>query len=357
MESKKRVTPTTCFFSGFYREDGRIRCHVVEVKTKDFKTFSKPLLNFYGKEDGWRGMCSPNITRDGSDYILTFNSWGDLRRKKNQLFYRRSTDLENWGPITPLAGKLTKGVRAIDAALHKTDSGRYFLMWKEKQDPRIATARSIAGPWSRIGGDGDVEFTTRSGDTSDSFENYQFMEIDGKTHLLATHMGNGHLPFLFELQGSPESTQNWISWKNGYAIELPRQGFNTDDRANAAVMWDQRDLDGNFYILYAGNEPRTSRDYAGRGWNRMGIARSSDLITWQAAEARQEGSTDDTIRYCASNNYRKSQCFTRAGLKVSDVKLVEQISSSKCKEGDSYWVQNSSLWVSKGCRGNFSILN
>jgi hypothetical protein len=36
------------FFSAFYEDRGRGRCHVAEVSTRDFKTYSAPLLNFAG---------------------------------------------------------------------------------------------------------------------------------------------------------------------------------------------------------------------------------------------------------------------------------------------------------------------
>ena len=65
------------FFSAFYPERGQVRSHVVEVSTRDFKHFSEPIFNFDGEEEGWIGMCSPDVQRLGGKYVMTFNSWGD----------------------------------------------------------------------------------------------------------------------------------------------------------------------------------------------------------------------------------------------------------------------------------------
>jgi len=59
------------FFSAFYDEHGRVRSHVAEVSTKDFKTYSQPILNFDGEDDGWIGMCSPDVQLLGNVYELS----------------------------------------------------------------------------------------------------------------------------------------------------------------------------------------------------------------------------------------------------------------------------------------------
>ena len=69
------------FFSAFYTEKEKVRSHVVEVSTRDFKHFSQPIINFDGEEDGWIGMCSPDVQRLRGKYVMTFNSWGDKSRQ------------------------------------------------------------------------------------------------------------------------------------------------------------------------------------------------------------------------------------------------------------------------------------
>lgn len=266
------------FFSAFYQDAGEIRCHVVEVSTSDFKTFSAPILNFAGTESGWKGMCSPSVTSSGSTFVLTFNSWGDRAGKPNQLFTRTSTDLRNWSATAPLAANLTRGRRSIDAAL-AWDRGRYVLAWKEDQTPRMASGESLGGNFQVIGR-GTPSFELADGGREVKYENYQMLLIDGKWRLLATDMKRGHLPFLFTMQGTGASVEDWLKWTDGRELKVPKEGFNTADRANAAVLADWRALDGRFYLFYAGTTPDTADDYAGRGWNRLGAARSTDLKTW-----------------------------------------------------------------------------
>ena len=71
------------FFSAFYPERGQVRSHVVEVSTRDFKHFSEPIFNFDGEEEGWIGMCSPDVQRLGGKFVMTFNL--PLDRKSTRL--------------------------------------------------------------------------------------------------------------------------------------------------------------------------------------------------------------------------------------------------------------------------------
>ncbi|NJK95417.1 MAG: hypothetical protein HC905_11340 [Bacteroidales bacterium] len=105
------------YFSAFFYDAGRERSHVVSVRTQDFKTYSEPLFIWSGMEEGWIGLCSPDISRINNTWILTFNSWGDKEGKPNQLFYATSTDLVRWSGLKPLARNITNDVRAIDAAI------------------------------------------------------------------------------------------------------------------------------------------------------------------------------------------------------------------------------------------------
>src|SRR5580698_1199980 len=93
------------FFSAFYPERGQVRSHVVEVSTKDFAHFSDPIFNFDGEEEGWIGMCSPDVQQLYGKYVMTFNSWGDKPGKPNLLFYMTSDDLVHWTPRKPLGDR------------------------------------------------------------------------------------------------------------------------------------------------------------------------------------------------------------------------------------------------------------
>ena len=53
----------------------------------------------------------------------------------------------------------------------------------------------------------------------------------------------------------------------------------TGEIANAAYLCDARPLDGHWYLFYAGS---TELDrFGGRGYAKVGIARSTDLVRWE----------------------------------------------------------------------------
>lgn len=267
------------FFSAFYERDGRVRSHVVEVSTKDFKTYSSPLLNFDGQEDGWIGMCSPDVNWLNGTYYMTFNSWGDKPGVPNQLFYMTSKDLIHWTPRRRLAANLTAGKRAIDAAVTFADN-RYYLIWKEDRKPRLASGQTMDGEFSFVGS-GYPTFHMADGmDNGLIHENYQFIKIDGRWRMLTTDY-TPHNPYLYTLKKSRPAGTDWLAWEKGYKLDIVKERFNTDHPANAAALYDWRQHDGYFYLLYAGRTEGAS--YLGRGWNRLGLSRSKDLIRWYPA--------------------------------------------------------------------------
>ncbi len=254
------------FFSAFFVSRGQERSHVVSVKTQDLLTFSDPLFIWDGAAEGWSGLCSPNLSLVEKTHVLTFNSWGEEHPngQTNQLFYATSTDLESWTSPQPLAKNLTQGQRAIDAALTKTDD-KLYLVWKEQQTPQLAVAHQLDGPWNRLG--------TPSGGW---FENAQLLQINGHWHLLMT--GPDHAPYLMQMTGNGEQDQDWLTWAPPRRLEIPEESFNTDEPANAAFLADWRLLDGYFYLLYAGRTE--GKTHAGRGNNKLGVARSKNLQSW-----------------------------------------------------------------------------
>jgi hypothetical protein len=198
-----------------------------------------------------------------------------------------STDLVHWGPRRRLAANLTRG-RSIDAALAYAGD-RFYLAWKDRRHvSRIAVAPHPSADFVFVG-DGVLAFETAAGQrTSRKHENCQFLRVDGRWLLLATHFGAGHLPYLYRMAGDGTQGAHWTTWVDGYALQVAREGFNTEDRANAAALYDWRAHDGHFYLFYAGNtEKRTYRASGGwgRGWNRLGLSRSTDLVRWVPAGA------------------------------------------------------------------------
>lgn len=272
------------FFSAFYQDRGRVRSHVVEVSTKDFRHFSQPIFDFDGRRDGWIGMCSPDVQKLGGEYVMTFNSWGADPKKPNQLFYRTSQDLVHWSARQSLAPNLTKGLQVIDAAL-SYDGTDYHLIYKQEQikpqpRPRIATSRSLDGPY-QFSGNGFPSLLMKSGSEDGLIhENYEFIRTQGTWYLLTTDY-HPQAPYLYTLLNG----SRWLKWINGYKIVIPEQKFNTDNIANAAALYDWRKYDGYYYLIYAGRTE--GKTFLGRGWNQLGLARSKDLIHWLPAGRMQ----------------------------------------------------------------------
>lgn len=278
------------FFSGFYQDRGMVRSHVVEVSTTDFKHYSDPILNIDGREEGWIGMCSPDVIEAEGQYIMTFNSWGDTQRhtalpdRRNSLFYVTSKDLVHWSKRKTLAANLTAGESVIDAALAPVGHG-YYLIWKEIKGmtPQVAFSKSLEGSFTLVG-DGHPSLLTEKGmEDGMIHENYQFVRTNDRWYLLTTDYTQpppGKLaldpaPYLYLLD---ENDSNWLRWTHGYKLNVPVEQFNVDNVANAAALYDWRGNDGYYYVIYGGRKDEDS--YAGRGWNQLGLARSKDLVHW-----------------------------------------------------------------------------
>lgn len=257
------------FFSAFYFDNGQVRSHVVGVKSRDLITFSEPLFIWDGQSEGWIGMCSPNINKVGDRYILTYNSWGDKKRKPNQLFYAESTDLNAWNKHLPLARNITKGVRAIDAAIIP-HNGQYLLTWKRIQTAQVSVSDSLgANRWLNLGG-------LNLG----WFENAQFIAIEGHLHMICTVVDKAQKIYKMKNQGG--DIWNYTTWDFVAEIKVPEEAFNTNERMNAGFLFDNTAIDGYYYYIYAGRTENKSQ--LGRGDNKLGITRSKDLQTWSVPE-------------------------------------------------------------------------
>lgn len=276
------------FFSAFFWVGERVNSHVVSVKTRDWVDFSEPLFIWGGEELGYHGLCSPEVHFYEDRYILTYNGWGDKKGKLNQLYYAVSDDLENWEKKhQPLGSEVTESYRAIDAAL-AFDHGNYYLYFKDSKPlghlprvdlTRVATAPSLDGPWEFVYS-GNVAFMPEGSLYSEKIhENSHFQKIDGDWHMLSSGYWP-HNPYLYKIGGDPSDKGNWTVWKEGRKLEIPvQEGFNTAHQANAAHLRDWRKYDGYFYLIYAGNTENES--FWTRGNNKLGLARSKDLIEWE----------------------------------------------------------------------------
>ena len=273
------------FFSAFYRDRGKIRSHVVEISTKDWKTFSEPILTLDGREENWTGMASPNISKIDENYVLTFNSWGTRHPNKrtNNLFHVTSKDLINWSEMKQVARNLTEEIRAIDIAI-AFENNMYYLMFKDRDfkrikkidRARIAVSNHLDDDFEYIE-NGFARFYLKDRqENKKTHENYQFLKIDGTWYLLSTDY-MPHEPFIYHIggSGSGENDMDWLTWENGYKLAIKQEKFNTYHLANAGFLADWRRHDGNFYFIYAGNTE--VRSFARRGNNKLGLSRSTSL--------------------------------------------------------------------------------
>ena len=255
------------YFSAFFYDSGKERSHLVSVRTRDFIRYSEPLFIWSGMEKGWEGLASPDIVKYEGTYYLTYNTWGDKPGKPNQLFYATSKDLKKWDTYKPLAQNVTKGLRSIDAAL-AFDNKKIYLVFKMGQVSQIAVADSIESyDWKLIGRPlGKIWF-----------ENGQFIHIDSCWYLLSTQ--KRHEPYLAKMSDNIKSINDWLKYETPEKCVVPVESFNSDESSNAASIYDFRSDNGFFYLLYAGRTEGLS--HAGRGDNKLGLARSKDKITWE----------------------------------------------------------------------------
>jgi hypothetical protein len=72
-----------------------------------------------------------------------------------------------------------------------------------------------------------------------------------------------------------------LDWEKAFELKIPAESFNQLVPCDAAAIYDARKHDGYFYLIYAGRSEATT--YLHRGWNRLALARSKDLVHWVPA--------------------------------------------------------------------------
>ena len=151
----------------------------------------------------------------------------------------------------PLADNLTKGVRAIDAALACHDE-QWYLTYKEAQSPRMAVADSIEGPWRALPPPVDQWI-----------ENAQFIHEEGEWYRYATLLH--HDQGIARMNGDGSKQEDWSNWLPFEKIETEEiPGFNRGIRSNAGSLWDDRDASGNWIRVFCSADvpPRSNLDYS-----------------------------------------------------------------------------------------------
>jgi hypothetical protein len=220
--------------------------------------------------------ASPDIVRDpAGDFVVTYQTPKGLEYRVS-----KEASLHTWSSPHPLGHGLAH--RMIDAALAFTGHGVIlgFKAGTTTQHFEIAWAPSLTGTFRLVGRPDIVVY-------SDTVENYEFLTVDGSWDLVATS-NTLDQPFLFTLApGNPATPKTWLQWSTGRELMIPSQSFNTGqgissvgfEHANSAFLC--VGPAGEDYLTYAGSTELTA--YGGWGHARIGIARSSDLVNWEAA--------------------------------------------------------------------------
>jgi hypothetical protein len=229
--------------------------------------------------------ASPDIVRDpAGQFVVTYQSqspqFGSHPYTADQLFYRvsRTGSLKQWSAPHALAPHLAG--RMIDGALAFTGHGVIlgFKAGTTSQHFEIAWAPSLTGRFRLIG----LPSITLYNDT---VENFEFLTVNGQWTLIATSNTLDE-PYLFTLSpGNPQTPTTWLHWSVGHLLNLPAQSFNSGtginsvgfEHANSAFLCVGPDNED--YLTYSASTELTA--FGGFGHARIGIARSSDLTTWQ----------------------------------------------------------------------------
>jgi len=218
--------------------------------------------------------ASPDIVRAPSGtFIVTYQTPSGLEYRTT-----RDASLRSWSGSRPLGRGLAS--RMIDGALAFTGHGVIlgFKAGTTSQHFEIAWAPTLSAAF-RIIGQPDISVY------NDTVENYEFLTAAGSWHLVATS-NTLDQPFIFTLgPGDPSAPSTWLHWVGGRELMIPSESFNSSggissvnfEHANSAFLC--VGPQGEDYLTYAGSTDLTS--FGGWGHAAVGIARSSDLVTWQ----------------------------------------------------------------------------
>jgi hypothetical protein len=267
---------------------GGVYWDIASSTSKDLSHWTAPVA--WPVQPGTLGVASPELAEqpDGT-FVVTYQSDpGQTTGAQDRLYYRTSDDLVTWSPPYPLAQNFAPRPqdRMIDGSLAWTRNG-LILGFKaglagNQQSFEIAWSPdgSLNGPWRYVGKP-DIRVN------GDTIERDEFLSIDGTWHLMATSNVLDQ-PWLFTLAGNPGQPSGWLDWKDGYELRVPTEAWDSGrgissvnyEWANSAFLCNDRVSGGYYYLLYAGSDELTAFD--GWGHAEIGIARSKDLVHWQA---------------------------------------------------------------------------
>jgi hypothetical protein len=257
-------------------------------RTRDFLTY-EPFRDDDLNPPG-RGIGSPDLVVIDGVWWMVFQ-WPDPEIPDNRrLFLSSSTDLVDWSAPMELVPDVLVDQSIIDGALIRR-GGFFFLGFKWRQPQLFYVTRSETPALDQRWLAAERALAPVDHVLSGFAENFQFIEIDGRLRMLATARDPegvrcpnlftcSHEPFIYDVaDGDGSHLDDWRLWDHKTQLRIPYEGWNPVMHANTGFLNDWREHDGFFYLSYSGS--LDSESFEERGHDRIGLARSRDLVHWR----------------------------------------------------------------------------
>lgn len=258
------------------------------VRSRDWRSWEE--IPVPEDDTGRGGFASPDLVRLDGLWHVIFQKPDPEIPENRRLFLTTTPDLLTWTPRVEIVPNVLSEQSIIDGALARRHGRSHLLLkWRQEDLPWIAitAGTDLTAPW-----DFDDRLIAGTEQPFYGFaENGQFLEIDGKTRILATardpegfRCGSiytcSHEPYLYDFAaGDGTAAADWTRWRHKTQLRLPYEAWNTVMHANTGFLADWRVHDGFFYLSYSGSTDHES--FQGRGHGKIGLARSRDLMHWR----------------------------------------------------------------------------
>ena len=269
-----------------------------EAATKERSFYrSRDLLTFEPFRDDdlnppGAGIGSPDLIEIDGVWHMVFQLPDPDLPDNRRLFLTTSTDLRQWSSPIELAPDVLPDQSIIDGALIRRD-GAFFLGFKWRQPQLFYVTRSTTAALDQSWLPAEHALAPVDHFFYGFAENFQFVDIDGRLRMIATARDPegvrcpnlytcSHEPFIYEVASGDGSTlDDWRLWTHKTQLAIPYESWNAIMHANTGFLSDWRVHDGFFYLTYSG--ALDSESFQTRGHDKIGIARSRDLVHWRVA--------------------------------------------------------------------------
>ncbi len=259
-------------------------------RTNDFLAF-EPF-----RDDGLNppgsGIGSPDLTEIDGVWRMVFQLPDPELPDNRRLFLTASTDLTDWSAPVELVPDVLPDQSIIDGALIKRGDF-FFLGFKWRQPQLFYVTRSETPALDQRWLPAERALAPIDDFFFGFAENFQFVEIDGRLRMIATARDPegvrcpnlftcSHEPFIYDVaSGDGSAVGDWRLWDHKTQLRIPYESWNPVMHANTGFLNDWREHDGFFYLSYSGS--LDSESFEGRGHDKIGLARSRDLVHWRVA--------------------------------------------------------------------------